>query len=133
MFEIEIVLHEIGVQKAKFSSMKIDDIYEYLPIEGRLTIRKNNQTIFSEDIAVIEFYWYIFNWYKEEGIERKLPFIYTTVEYFEPILEFTYCHEGYWRVHSPWIKSQTPIIVEEHTLSSQVRKLICYLSENLES
>ena len=84
MFEIEIVLHELSIQKAKFSSMKIDDIYEYLPIEGRLTIRKNKQTIFSEDIAVIEFYWYIFNWYKEEGIERKLPFIYTTVEYFEP-------------------------------------------------
>ena len=132
MFEMEIVLLEFSVQKAHYSSMKIDDIYEYLSIEGHLTVRQNKHIFFSEDIAAVELYWYILKWYRAESIKRKLPFRYTTVEYVEPILTISYYNERHWKVDSPWIKSTTSLVVEERALESQVQKLICYLAENLE-
>lgn len=132
MFEMEIALLEPSVQKAHYSSMKIDDIYEYLSVEGRLTVRQNKHIYFSEDIAAVELYWYILNWYRADSIKRKLPFRYTTIEYVEPILTISFYHERYWKVDSPWIKSPTTLVVEEHVLESQVQKLICYLTENLE-
>lgn len=132
MFEMEIVLLEFSVQKAHYSSMKIDDIYEYLSIEGHLVVRQNKQIVFSEDVAAVELYWYISKWYRAESIKRKLSFRYTTVEYVEPILTFSYYHEKHWKVDSPWIKSTASLVVEERALESQVQKLICYLEENLE-
>ncbi len=132
MFEMEIALLEPSVQKAHYSSMKIDDIYEYLSIEGHLTICQNKQIVFSEDIAAVEFYWYLLKWYRAEGISRKKSFRYTTVEYVEPILTFSYYHGNQWIVDSPWIKRPTSLVVQENVLKSQVQNLICYFSENLE-
>lgn len=132
MFEMKIDLFKQNVHKARYSLMKIDDIYEYLSVEGNLTIIENKQLFFSEDIAVIEFYWYITKWYKADGIKQKNPFRYTTVEYIEPILTFSFDHGNLWIIDSPWKTSHTHLVVEEHTLESQVQKLIDSLAETIE-
>ena len=132
MFELDIDLIEPNVQKAHYSSMNMDNILECLSTEGHLSIIQNGQIVFSEDVAVIELYWYISRWYKAGSIKQRLSFIYATIEYIEPILSFSYYKEGQWKVNSPWMKNGTSVIVEEHVLESQVQKIICFLANKLE-
>ncbi len=131
MFAMEIALNEPDIPKAHYASMRLDDIYPYLSVEGTLTVAYNDQIVFSEDIAAVEFYWYLANWYRAESIKRKIPFRYTTIEYFEPILSFSYSGENQWNVESPWIKS-SPLLVPEALLESQVQKLVSGLAAAFE-
>ena len=132
MFKMDIQLHDSNVQKVYDPIVTIDDVYEYIFIEGHLEIIKNKQIVLSEDIAVVEFYWYISKWYSEGSIKQKLEFRYNTIEHIEPILLFSYYHDKLWKISSPWLKSATDIIVEEHVLESEVNRLICYLEKELE-
>lgn len=132
MFEMDIELLGSNVQKACNSIKTIDDVYEQLSIEGHLEIIQNNQIVFSEDVAAVEFYWYISKWVSVGSINKKLEFRYTTIEHIEPILFFSYYHDKLWKISSPWIKSVTDIIVEEHVLESQVNKLIRCLEKDPE-
>ena len=70
-FEMNIRFLESNVQKACHSIKTIDDVYEYISIEGRLVIKQNEQIMFSEDIAAVEFYWYISKWYNAGGIKQN--------------------------------------------------------------
>lgn len=131
MFAMEIALNEPDIPKAHYASMRLDDIYPYLSVEGTLTVAHNDQIVFSEDIAAVEFYWYLANWYGAESIKRKIPFRYATIEYYEPILSFSYSREDQWNVESPWIKG-SPLLVPEDLLESQVQKLLSGLAAVLE-
>ena len=132
MFEISLNLLEQNVRKNHYSSMRIDDIYDYISVEGHLTLVQDGQEIFSADVAAIEFFWYISKWYRSESIKRKWPFEYSTVEYFKSILTFSYYREGLWKIDSPWMRSGSSLIVEERVLALQVQKLVCHLAESLE-
>lgn len=129
-FEMNIRFLESNVQKACHSIKTIDDVYEYISIEGRLVIKQNEQIMFSEDIAAVEFYWYISKWYNAGGIKQKSEFRYTTIEHVEPILFFTYDQDEQWRISSPRMKDAAEIVAEEHILDSQVKKLICCLEND---
>ena len=124
MFEMDIKLPGANVQKACHSIRTIDDVYEYLSIEGHLEIIQDDQIVFSEEVAAVEFYWYISKWLSAGGIHQKLAFRYTTIEHVEPILYFSYDHDQLWKISSPWMKSAADVIVEEHVLASQVNKLM---------
>lgn len=130
MFEMRIVFPEPVTQKAQFSSMTFDEVYDYLHIECRFDIMQNERIVLSESIAAVEFYRYISKWYSENGIKEKQPFSYAAVEYFEPILAFSYVCGKQWKVASPWIKES--LVVDENELDSQVRKVINDLAANLE-
>lgn len=132
MFEMDIELLGANIQKVCRSIKTIDDVYEHLSIEGHLEIIQNNQIVLSEDIATVEFYWYISKWVSAGGIHKKLAFRYPTIEHPEPILYFSYDHDQLWKISSPWMKSTADVIVEEHVLESQVKKLIRCLEEDQE-
>ena len=129
---MKIDLLDSNAQKAHFSTMQIDDIYNYLTIEGHLVVIQNGIEYFSEDVAAAELYWYLLNWYRSESIIKKIEFKYATIEYIEPILTFSYYQEKQWKVNSPWMKNNNSIIIDEHILESQVKRIICYLADNLE-
>lgn len=131
MFEMTINLLGPKMQVINHTIITIDDVYQYLSVEGHLEISHNKQIVFSEDVAAVEFYWYIFKWYRVSSIEQKIPFSYNTIEHVEPILYFSHFHDQLWKVDSPWMKTTIPVIADEHALESQVYRLIGYIEKNL--
>ena len=132
MLEIDILLPNKEIKKAPFSLMNIDEIYDYMYIEGHLNIALDKQVVFSEDIAVIEFYWYIVKWYRQNNLNQNTPFVYSTVEYTEPILTFSIFDNEHWQIRSPWLEVAVPVIVSNYELETQIKKIMCLLTDNLE-
>jgi len=64
MFTINIDFLGQQPPRAPYSRMSLDEIYGYLLWEADLTVTYNNQMLFSEEVAIIEFYWYLVNWYR---------------------------------------------------------------------
>ena len=110
--------------RAAYSRMTIDEIYGYLPWEADLTIVYNNQILFSEEVAIIEFYWYLVNWYRRYLTGNTDQFVYSTVEHTEPILVFSPQQNQYWEIDSVWKKSEQPVLINEEILHSEVHKLL---------
>ena len=110
--------------KAAYSKMSIDEIYGYLPWEADLTVACNNQILFTEEVAIIEFYWYLINWYRRYLTGNTDKFAYSTVEYTEPILVFSPRQNQYWEIDSIWKKCDKPVVIKEEMLCYEVRKLL---------
>lgn len=124
MFTISVRFLGQYPPRAAYSKMSIDEIYDYLPWEADLTITYNNQIMFSEEIAIIEFYWYLANWYRKFLVEDKEPFVFATVEHLEPILVFSPQQNRYWTVDSTWRRCDEPALIKEDALYSEVRNLL---------
>lgn len=124
MFTIKIKILGKHPPRAAYSRMSIDEIYGYLPWEADLTITYNNQILFSEEVAIIEFYWYLFNWYHRYLTGNKDQFVYSTVEYTEPILVFLPKQNHYWIIDSIWKQCDKPALIKEEMLFSEVRQLL---------
>ena len=112
--------------------MTIDEIYNYISFDAQLTIIINNQKVFSEDIAVVEFYWFLSKWYNEYGIKKKESFKYNTVEYEETVLAFSNDYDNRWKISSPWIKSGMPCFVSEDELDYQIQDVINSIASEIE-
>ena len=125
MFTININFLGQQPPSAPYSRMSLDQIYSsYLSWEADLTIIYNNQVLFSEDVAIIEFYWHLVNWYRRCFTGDAVQFVYSTVEHTEPILVFSPQQNQYWKIDSVWKQCGTPALIEEQTFHSQVHKLI---------
>ncbi len=124
MFEIAIDITYPTAQRQDYLSMSIDEIFNYISFDGHLTIINNNQTVFSEDVPVVEFYWYLSKWYREGGIKKKELFKYYTVENDDSVLVFSNDFENRWKISSPWIKTETPCFVTGNELDSQIKKIL---------
>ena len=118
--------------KKQYSQLTIDQIYEYLSYEAKLTIACNNLIIFSEEVAIVEFFWYLSNWYKGFRAGNKDPFIYTTVEFTAPILEFSASEINCWRIDSIWKRCDEAVIVDDLAFSNEIDRLIRALKATLE-
>ena len=124
MFTINVKFLGQQPPRAAYSRMSIDEIYSYLSWEANLTITYNNQILLSEEVAIIEFYWYLVNWYRGYLTGSKDQFVYSTVEYTEPILVFDLQQNHYWKIDSPWRQCDKPALIKEEILYSQVHKLL---------
>lgn len=124
MFKINVKFLGKHPPRAAYSKMSIDDIYAYLSWEADLTITYNNEILFSEDVAVIEFYWYLVSWYRRYLAGDNVQFNYTTVEYTEPILVFSYQQNHYWRIDSVWRQCDEPALIKDEMLCSEVQRLV---------
>lgn len=118
--------------KKQYSQLTIDQIYEYLSYEAKLTIVCNNLIIFSEEVAIVEFFWHLFNWYKGFRSGNKDAFIYSTVEFTAPILEFSAPGINCWRIDSIWRRCNEAVIVDSLTFSNEIDGLIRALKATLE-
>lgn len=132
MLEFDFEMLTPGNHKAHFSAMTKGEIYDFLSFEGHLVLRDDLQIFFSEDIAAAELYWYLCEWYNTDGIQHKRAFTYDTIEYYTPILTFSYHQGRQWIIDSPWRKAPAPIMVEESILDAKVRDLLSRLAKYLE-
>ena len=132
---LDINYHFLGSipPKRAYSKMAIDEIYEYISHEAKLTITYNNIIIFAEEIAVVEFYWYISKWYEHCFTVHKKPFIYSTIEHSVPILTFNFHQNGFWEIDSIWKQCVKPVMVPEPLFLSTICKLINQFSSNIEN
>ena len=124
MFRINVKFLGQQPPRAAYSSMSIDEIYGYLSWEAELTITCNNQILFSEEVAIVEFYWYLVNWYCRYLTGKKDDFIYCSVEHTDPILVFARQQKHYWKIDSVWRQCDKPAFVKEEILYSEVHKLV---------
>ena len=124
MFTINIDFLGQRPPKAPYSRMSLDQIYMYLSWEAGLTVTYNNQILFSEDVAIIEFYWYLVRWYHRYLTGNTDRFVYSTVEHTEPILIFSPQENQYWKIDSVWKQCGQPALIEEKTFHSEVHKLL---------
>lgn len=104
-------------------SLSIDEVYSYMKYEAELVIEYGGRVFFSEEVAIVEFYWYICRWYWAVSSGRKEDFLYSTVEHTKPILTFTSLDDKTWIIDSIWRKSD-PISVEKTNLFEQVSGFI---------
>lgn len=132
MFQITVDFRGHLPNKKHYSKMAIDQIYEYLSCEARLIITYEDKIIFSEEVAIIEFYWYLLNWYNQFKGGRKIPFKYTTVEYVAPILVFSVHGVNCWEIDSIWKCCDEPIIIDNMVFFREIDKLIGVLYTTLE-
>ena len=123
MFTINIKFLD-SPPKALYSRMSLDEIYGYLLWEADLTVTYNNQMLFSEEVAIIEFYWYLVNWYRRYIIGIADQFVYSTVEHSKPILVFSPRQNQYWEINSVWKQCDKSALVKEEILRSEVHKLL---------
>ena len=124
MFTIDISFLAQQPPRASYSKMSLDQIYSNLSWEADLTVTYNNQILFSEEVAIIEFYWYLAKWYCEYLSKNIDQFVYCTVEHTEPILIFSPWKNKYWKIDSIWKRCDKPAIIEEQTFCSEVYKLL---------
>lgn len=124
MFTININFLEQHPPRAPYSRMSLDKIYGYLLWEADLTVIYNNQILFSEEVSIIEFYWYLVNWYRRYLMGNMDQFIYSTVEHTEPILVFSPQQNQLWKVDSVWKQCDKPALIKEEMLHSEVHKLL---------
>ena len=110
--------------RAAYSRMPIDEIYDYLSWEADLTIIHENQILFSEEVAIIEFYWYLYSWYHRYLTGHNNQFVYPTVEHTEPILVFSPQPNHYWKIDSIWKRCDEPVLIKEEILHSEVHQLL---------
>lgn len=132
MFTIKINFLGDKPPKAAYYRMSIDEIYDYLFWEANLTITYNNRIIFSEDVAIIEFYWYLLRWYRGYLAGNKEQFSYCTVEYTVPILGFALKKSGYWEIDSVWNQCDKPALIKEEILCSEVQLFLVKIMEVIE-
>lgn len=124
MFTVNVKFIGKHPPKAAYSRMSIDEIYGYLSWEADLTITYNNQILFSEEVAIIEFYWYLISWYRRYLAGNKHQFIYSTIEHTEPILVFSLQQNHYWKIDSVWRQCDEPALIKEEMLCSEVHQLV---------
>ena len=124
MFTIKIDFLECQPTKASYSKMSLDQIYSFLSWETNLIVAYNNQVLFSEEVAIIEFYWYLAKWYRRYLAGNIEPFIYSTVEHTDPILVFLPQQNRYWKVDSVWKRYDKSTLIKEQELCSEVHKLL---------
>ena len=124
MFTINIDFLGQQPPRAPYSRMSLDEIYGYLLWEADLTVTYNNQMLFSEEVAIIEFYWYLVNWYRRYLTGNADQFVYSTVEHTEPILVFSPQQNQYWKIDSIWKQCDKPALIKEEILHSEVHKLL---------
>ena len=132
MFKISIDFLDQPPPRASYSRMTIDEIYGYLPWEANLSIIYNNQVFFSEQVAVAEFYWYMFNWFRKYLAGKKEQFIYSSVEHTEPILVFSNIQNGYWSIDSIWKQYSGAALIEDQLLFSEINNLMNKLTLAME-
>ena len=124
MFTININFLGKQPPRASYSRMSLDQIYSYLSWEADLTIIYNNQILFSEEVAVIEFYWYLVKWYHKYLTGNTEQFVYSTIEHPEPILIFSPQQNQYWKIDSIWKQYGKPALIKEKMFHSEVHKLL---------
>ena len=103
-----------------------------MEFEATLIIEYNNSIFFSEEVAIVEFYWYISRWYKEISSGINKEFVYSTIEYTKPILTFSNLNDKVWVIDSLWRKSN-PIADDETVIFEQVRNFISKVTRLLKS
>ncbi len=131
MFEIKIQYSELPTI-SNCLNLSIKDVYNYMEFEATLIIEYNNSIFFSEEVAIVEFYWYISRWYKEISSGINKEFVYSTIEYTKPILTFSNLNDKVWVIDSLWRKSN-PIAVDETVIFEQVRNFISKVTRLLKS
>lgn len=131
MFEIKIQYSELPTI-SNCLNLSIKDVYNYMEFEATLIIEYNNSIFFSEEVAIVEFYWYISRWYKEISSGINKEFVYSTIEYTKPILTFSNFNDKVWVIDSLWRKSN-PIAVDETVIFEQVRNFISKVTRLLKS
>lgn len=104
----------------------IDDVYNYMEYEAELIIEYGDRVFFCEEVAIVEFYWYISRWYNAVSSSEKANFAYSTVEHTKPILTFTRSGDKTWVIDSIWGKG-SPVVVGERDLFEQA----AWLTETL--
>lgn len=124
MFTIDISFLAQQPPRASYSKMSLDQIYSNLSWEADLTVTYNKQILFSEEVAIIEFYWYLSKWYREYLSGHIDQFVYSTVEHTEPILLFSPRENQYWEIDSVWKQCGKPALIEEQAFCSEVHKLL---------
>ena len=132
MFEIHVKFLEQQIPKGAYSKMSIDEIYDYLSWDACLTITHNNQNLFLEEVPIIEFYWYLVNWYSRCLVGNKDQFVYSTIEHIEPILVFSPQQNHYWEIDSIWKQCDKAALIEEETLYFEVHKLLKRIKGEIE-
>ena len=133
MFTINLKFLGDQPPKAPYSRMPIDEIYDYLFWEADLSITYNNRIIFSEEVAIIEFYWYLLRWYRGYLAGNKEQFSYSTVEHTAPILVFSLKQNCYWEIDSVWKKCDKAVLVNEEMLCSEVHLFLERIMEVIEN
>lgn len=101
----------------------IDDVYGYMEYEAELIIEYGGGVFFSEEVAIVELYWYLSRWYGAVSSGKEENFTYPTVEHTKPILTFTRSGDKTWIIDSIWGKC-SPAAVGERDLFEQVAGLI---------
>ena len=124
MFTISIGFLGQQPPRASYSKMSLDEVYGHLPWEADLTITYNNQILFSEEVAIIEFYWYLVKWYCRCHTGNASRFDYSTVEHTEPILVFSPQENQYREIDSIWKQCNKPALISEEMLLSEVHELL---------
>lgn len=119
--------------RASYSKMSIDEIYGYMLWDADLAITYNDQILFSEEVAIIEFYWYLFRWYRRCLAGHEDQFAYSTVEYSAPILVFTCQPNHNWEIDSVWKKCGDPVLINEDMLLSEVQQLLLRIQMAIET
>lgn len=122
MLSIHATLSEPLPPASAFSEMSLDDVYSYIQWEANVTVAYNDRVIFSESVAIAEFYRYLVRWYRGFLSGDRSPFAYRTVEHSEPILTFAPISPHRWVIDSIWSQCAVPITVDEGMLCSEVRR-----------
>jgi hypothetical protein len=118
--------------KMPYSKMTIDEIYEHIAYDANLSITYNKHVVFAEEIAIVEFYWYLINWSRKFLAGDMIPFVYSSVEHIEPILIFSFLRNDDWEISSIWRKCAKPALIKTQTLRYEVSKLTSELISVLE-
>lgn len=124
MFKIDLYISDIPVLSKKYFDMTIDDVYNYISCDAKLTIVHKNLLFFFEEISIVEFYWCLCNWYDRYKEAKGESFIYNTIEHTKPIMEFSKVDDKFWKIDSIWRCLDKPIIIEEADFVREIKKLI---------
>lgn len=106
-----------------YSKMTIDEIYNYIAYDANFVISYNDSVFFSESIAIVEFYWFVCNWYNKIKAGMNIPFQYNTIEHKVPILIF-YSEGDNWKIDSIWKCEISPIRVNKIDFMCEIDRFI---------
>lgn len=130
MLRIEFnLLKDEEYPKKEYSKMSYGQILLTVPDyeEIEIIFFDGDSVFFKEPCALIEFYWFITQWYAKYNKGIYIPFVYETIEFYEPILTFKKMSDSFWQIDSIWKELDHPLIVNEDELISVVDNLVAKL------
>ena len=132
MLEFDFTLIDKDIPKKVYFKYEYNYIlHNCIDYSAYLLIKNNDNTFFYEGVAIVEFYWFLINWYNKYIIGDIERFEFNTIEWTSPMLTFSKIDNDLWEIDSEFANVEYPLIINSKEFDTAITLLIQKLTKLL--